>query len=290
LQLDVSRLQFVDPTGVALLHGLEREGAVLGGCSGFIGELLRERGRATTASQPAQMAPPVGDAMLVERLRGGDPQAFEMLVREYGGRMLATARRLVGTDDEARDVLQEAFLAAFRAIDTFAGAARLSTWLHRIVTNAALMRLRSRHRRREEPISGLLPRFDDEGRWVDAPSWDAATDGLLEQRETRVIVRDAIDHLPPKYRTVLVMRDIEELNTVETATLLGITQSAVKIRLHRGRQALRALLQKQFSDRRHAATAGRDRHYPPSTQEPRRNRGRAAGIQRTWRKPVGAPE
>src|SRR5207244_4090584 len=111
-----------------------------------------------------------GDGVLVERLRAGDPEAYERLVRAYGGRMLATARRMAGNEDDARDVVQEAFIAAFRSIDGFAGAARLSTWLHRIVINAALMKLRSRRRRREESIDELLPRFDDEGRWSDAPA------------------------------------------------------------------------------------------------------------------------
>ncbi|TMB10977.1 MAG: STAS domain-containing protein, partial [Deltaproteobacteria bacterium] len=154
LRLDVSGLQFVDPTGVALLRGLTRRGTRLGGCSGFLTELLREQDQRPAGPPPTSRSD--GDEALVDRLRRGDPEAFESLVRQYGGRMLATARRLVGTEDEARDVVQEAFLAAFRAIDSFAGAARLSTWLHRIVVNGALMKLRSRRRRREESIEGLL--------------------------------------------------------------------------------------------------------------------------------------
>src|SRR5262249_18404108 len=154
----------------------------------------------------------------------GDAQAFEVLVRQYGGRMLATARRLVGTDDDARDVVQEAFLAALRAIDTFAGAARLSTWLHRIVINAALMKLRSRRRRREESIDGLLPRFDEDGRWAEPPAGsDTSTDVLFERQEIRSMVRRAIDQLPLNYRSVLLLRDIEELDTDETASLLAVT-------------------------------------------------------------------
>jgi RNA polymerase sigma-70 factor, ECF subfamily len=252
LQLDVSGLQFVDQTGVALLLDLKRQGTRLGGGSGFINELLRDRDQAPAASQAASAAHPAGDALLVERLRSGDPQAFELLVREYGGRMLAAARRLVGTDEEARDVLQEAFLAAFRAIDTFAGAAQLSTWVHRIVINAALMRLRSRRRRREEPIEGLLPRFDEEGRWAEPAShWDTSSDALLERQETRATVRNAIDRLPVNYRTVLFLRDIEELDTEETASLLGVTPNSVKIRLHRARQALRTLLQREFMNEAH---------------------------------------
>ena len=247
LQLDVSGLQFVDPTGVALLHGLERYGTRLGGCSGFINELLRDREHATAAPQAVSSSDPAGDAALVERLRSGDPQAFEVLVREYSGRMLATARRFVGTDEEARDVLQEACLAAFRAIDTFAGAARLSTWLHRIVINAALMRLRRRRRRREESIESLLPRFDEGGRWAESAShWNTSSDVLLERRETRAMVRNAIDRLPVNYRSVLFLRDLEELDTGETASLLGVTPNTVKIRLHRARQALRTLLQQEF--------------------------------------------
>ena len=233
LHLDVSGLRYVDSTGVSLLHGLQRQGTRLEGCSGFVNELLRDRDHAP-------------DAVLVERLRAGDPQAFEVLVRQYGGRMLATARRLVGTDEEARDVLQDAFLAAFRAIDTFAGAAKLSTWLHRVVVNAGLMRLRSRRRRREQSIDGLLPRFDEEGHWAEPAShWDTSTDTLSERRETRAMVRNAIDRLPLNYRSVLLLRDIEELDTDETASLLGVTPNAVKTRLHRARQALRTLLQRE---------------------------------------------
>jgi len=243
LQLDVSGLQFVDPSGVSLLRDLSRRGARLGGCSGFLTELLRERHQS-----PSQPTPPSdGDGVLVERLRAGDQDAFETLVRQYGGRMLAAARRLLGTEDDARDAVQEAFLAAFRAIDTFAGAARLSTWLHRIVLNAALMKLRSRRRRREESIEDLLPRFDEDGYWAEpASAWDTSSDVLLERRETRTMVRNAIDRLPANYRSVLLLRDIEELDTDEVASLLGVTPNAVKTRLHRARQALRTLLEREF--------------------------------------------
>jgi RNA polymerase sigma-70 factor (ECF subfamily) len=245
LHLDVAGLQFVDPTGIDLLHGLERQGARLGGCSGFVGELLRDRSQTTSVAPPAPVRD--GDAALVERLRGNDPQAFEVLVRQYGGRMLATARRFVGSDEDARDVTQEAFLAAFRAIDGFAGTARLSTWLHRIVINTALMKLRSRRRRREESIEDLLPRFDEDGHWAEpvAP-WETSTDALVEREQTRTMVRKAIERLPANYRSVLLLRDIEELDTEETASLLGLTPNAVKIRLHRARQALRTLLQAEL--------------------------------------------
>src|SRR5262249_59285420 len=120
-------------------RALGQGGVRLAGCSGFVRELLRD--------SPPRSA---GDATLVERLRRGDADAFETVVRAYGGRMLATARRFVGEDD-ARDVVQDAFIAAFRNLDGFAGDARLSNWLHRIVIHAALLKLRSLPRAREHP-------------------------------------------------------------------------------------------------------------------------------------------
>jgi RNA polymerase sigma-70 factor (ECF subfamily) len=198
---------------------------------------------ASAGLQPAD-AP---DHDLVTALRSGDPRAFETLVRRYGGRMLATARRMMVVEDDAHDVVQEAFLSAFRSIESFAGTARLSTWLHRIVVNAALMKLRSRRRRPEESIDALLPRFDDSGHFAEPVArWEGGGVARLERQETRLAVRAAIDRLPDNYRTVLLLRDIEELDTEETAARLALTPSIVKMRLHRARQALRALISRDF--------------------------------------------
>jgi len=258
MRLDVSGVQFLDAAGIGLLHELERHGTQLGGCSGFIGELLRKRDRTPTAVKPASIESE-DEAALVRRLRDGDPEAFETMVREYGGRMLAAARRIVGTEEDARDAVQEAFLAAFKSIRSFAGAARLSTWLHRIVVNAALMKLRSRRRRREDSIEELLPRFRDDGCWSESPAaWDMPGDGVLERQEARAAVRRAIERLPASYRTVLTLRDIEEFDTDETATALGTTGNAVKIRLHRARQALKALLDRELWAKRDPIASARD--------------------------------
>ncbi len=183
----------------------------------------------------------------VDKLRHGDDDAFTRLVREHAPRMLATARRLLHNEDDAQDAVQEAFLSAARAIDGFAGDAKLSTWLHRIVVNAALMKMRARRRRPEEPIDDLLPRFDAEGSWSGRADTLEPCDALLARRETRATVRRSIDRLPERYRTVLLLRDIEELDTQETATLLGTTQNTIKIRLHRARQALRTLLRHELA-------------------------------------------
>lgn len=195
------------------------------------------------------MQPPDEKALL-DRLRRGEEAAFTELVRSQGGRMLAVARRMLRSDEDASDAVQEAFASAFRGLDRFAGDARLSTWLHRIVVNACLMKLRTRRRRPEEPIEELLPGFLEDGHHAaPAAPWRADADASLEDEETRALVRSAIDRLPDDYRTVLVLRDIEDLDTGETARALGLTTSAVKTRLHRARQALRTLLDPHFQER-----------------------------------------
>jgi RNA polymerase sigma-70 factor (ECF subfamily) len=175
------------------------------------------------------------DSMLA-RLRSGDEEAFEELVRREQGHLLAVARRILRDDDEARDAVQEALLAAYRALPYYQGEARLSTWLHRIAVNAALMRLRSRRRRREDLM-------DDIGASDVPPAdWAVVEDDVCERTEMRALVRGCIARLPERYRQVIVLRDLEERDTQETADALGIGADAVKMRLHRARAALRAML------------------------------------------------
>jgi RNA polymerase sigma-70 factor (ECF subfamily) len=195
----------------------------------------------------ASVTPVDDEAALVAQLRAGDEKAFEQVVRSYGGRLLAVARRIVGSEEDARDAVQDAFLNAFRSLDRFEGNAKLSTWLHRIVVNAALMKLRTRKRKPEQSIETLLPGFQDDGHHEERfKSWDEPIDQLMERAENRALVRKQIDALPEGYRTVLVLRDIEGLDTEETANVLGLTVNATKIRLHRARQALRTLLAPHF--------------------------------------------
>ncbi len=183
------------------------------------------------------------ESELIGRLRAGDDDAYEGLVNEQAGRLLSVARRMLGSEEDAHDVVQDAFLSAFRAIDRFEGGSRLSTWLHRIVVNAALMKIRSRKRRPETPIEELLPTFIEDGHQSATPvEWKRTAHEVLESQETRAMVRELIDELPEIYRNVLLLRDIEELDTKETADLLEVTPNAVKIRLHRARLALRTLL------------------------------------------------
>jgi RNA polymerase sigma-70 factor, ECF subfamily len=187
------------------------------------------------------------DPQLVAALRAGDLAAFEKVVREQGRALLAVAQRLLRNDDDAREALQDAFVSAFRSRSRFEGGSRISTWLHRIVVNSCLMRLRRQRRRVEVPIDDWLPRFLPDGHheasFID---WSNAAHAMIEQEETCALVRRCIDQLPDSYRTVLLMHDIEGLAIDEVAAVMDITANAVHIRLHRARQALRTLLDPVF--------------------------------------------
>ncbi len=200
---------------------------------------------ASSTSAAASTEPP-DEGALVAGLRRGDDAAFELLVRSYGGRLLQVARRFLKEED-ARDALQEAFLSAFKSIDRFDGKAKISTWLHRIVVNAALMRLRKASSRKEESLEPLLPSFLEDGHRADPRGdWPENPEQVVGREQVREIVRQAIDDLPVNYRTVVLLRDIEELSGAETGKLLGLTPNAVKVRLHRARQALREILDRRL--------------------------------------------
>lgn len=183
-----------------------------------------------------------GESDLVTRLRQGDARAWETVVRTNGGVMLATARRMLRSEEDARCVVQSAFVKALTSIARFRGDSLLSTWLHRITINEALMRLRSSARHPETPIESLQPQFREDGRHAHpVKPWPDA-ERLVLQEETRARVRACIEQLPTDYRVALLLRDIEELDTPKVAELLAITPNAVRIRVHRARMALRTLL------------------------------------------------
>ena len=204
----------------------------------------------TTATHPAPHSSPAilpdPDVLLLAKVRAGDQRACEELVRTYGGRMLAVAKRFFSSEHDAHDAVQDAFLAAFTSLDRFAGQSALGTWLHRIVVNACLMKLR--RRKPEGSLDELLPTFDATGHHVSPPrTFGNEVVEHAERSEVAALVRAAIDRLPESYRTILLLRDIEELDTAETAVLLKCTPGNVKTRLHRARQALRTLLLEQPS-------------------------------------------
>lgn len=207
--------------------------------------------RSHTMDSTPRGASPTGDVAtlrdeqsLLAQLRHGEAGAYELLVREQSGRMLAVARRMLGCESDANDAVQDAFVSAFKAIGSFAGESSIGTWLHRILTNVCLMRLRSRGTRLTVSIDELLPTFDHTGHHIRSVArWTAAPHELVERSEICAKVRELIDQLPDPHREVLILRDIEELDTETTADVLCISTGAVKVRLHRARQALRALLE-----------------------------------------------
>jgi RNA polymerase sigma-70 factor, ECF subfamily len=187
------------------------------------------------------------EAALLSGMRAGDNAAFDACVRAYSGQLLATARRILKNEEDARDAVQDAFLSAFKEIARFAGQSLFGTWLHRILVNAALGRLRTRRRHPERSIEDWLPHFSEDEHQIDPPApWQETAGVLLLQKEAREVVQRCIGQLPEIYRIVLLLRDIEEMDTEETAGMLEVSAGVVKMRLHRARQALRTLLDPYF--------------------------------------------
>lgn len=185
-------------------------------------------------------------AELVDGLRRGDNRAYEAAIREFGGRLLRTATRLLGNPDEALDCVQETFLQVHRKIDTFQERAQLGTWLHRICVNACLMKLRKRARNNEAAIDALMPEFDANDCRIE-PAWHIPSlEELLDQSETKTLVHQSIAALPDDYRIIIMLRDIEGYSTAETAKMLEISDGAVKTKLHRARSALKKQLEPLF--------------------------------------------
>jgi RNA polymerase sigma-70 factor (ECF subfamily) len=187
------------------------------------------------------------DIELVSAVQRNESAACETFVRRFSGRMLATARHFLRCEQDCADAVQDAFVSAFRAIDRFEGNSQLGTWLHRILINACLMKLRSRSRHPEISIEGLFPEFDKSGHHAHpVRRWSRLPDEQLQCDETRALVRRCIDMLADDFRNVVLLRDIEQFSTEEAAAALDTTPGAVKVRLHRARQALRTLLEPHF--------------------------------------------
>ena len=210
--LHLSGVTYADPAGADALRAAERSGCVLTGCSDFLATLLRGVAPAVRGDATNPVLDPE-EARLVQALRAGDACAFEAVVRRQSGPMLAAARRILASEDDARDAVQEAFVSAWRGIAGFDGAARLSTWLHRIVVNAALMKLRSRRRRPEESIDDLLPCFDENGAWASGTAQQpSSAEVLVASRETRGLRRYGRDRRDD--RCALTLRCAPKLRDV----------------------------------------------------------------------------
>jgi len=187
-----------------------------------------------------------GDAALVEALRREDPEAPEQLVETFGDRVYRLALRITGSNEDAEEAAQDALWTAARKIGTFKGESAFGSWLYRIAANAAYQKLRARKAKsREIGMDDVLPTLDDDGRHFEPMAdWSDRVDEQALQGELRRVLSDAIDGLPPDYRTALVLHDVEGLSNPDIAETLGISLPAVKSRVHRSRLFVR----KQLAD------------------------------------------
>jgi len=187
------------------------------------------------------------EATLIDALLAGDKHACACMVKQHGSQMYAVALRIMGDADDAEEVVQDAFISACGKMTSFEGRSKLSTWLYRITTNAALMRLR---KRRDDNVSLDEPQLTDEGDLLPRQlgDWDVDPGRQALSQELRQVLEAAVETLPPSLRAAFILRDIQGLSTQEAAEALDITESALKVRLHRARLALRERLAGYLAD------------------------------------------
>jgi RNA polymerase sigma-70 factor, ECF subfamily len=185
------------------------------------------------------------ESALVERAKAGDMEAFSELVTHYDRRVFRMAKQITQNDDDAEDVLQETFLKAYTHLDNFQGNSKFYTWLVRIAVNEALMKLRKRRSDRTVPLDEPIDTGEDEMP-REIAVWDGNPEESYSREELASILDQAVQSLKPAYRTVFILRDIEEMSIEETAEILNLSISAVKSRLLRARLQLREKLTRQF--------------------------------------------
>lgn len=204
-------------------------------------------GETMQANMTGGRAIPADDAEILQRIAAGEVQAFALLMRRYNRPLYRAARGILKDDAEAEDALQEAYILAFRSLHTFRGEASLSTWLTRIVINEAIGRSRRMRRRAEVIALGTVPGQDDPGDRADM------RDGAFEQpdhaamrAEVRRLLEKKIDALPDAFRTVFILRALEEMSVEDTAACLGIPEATVRTRYFRARGILREALAREL--------------------------------------------
>ena len=197
------------------------------------------------SSTPATSSAVFDDAALVARAQAGDQAAFAALVNEYSRKIYRLAKNITQNDEDAEDVLQEAFLKAYEHLSGFQGASKFYTWIVRIAVNESLMKLRKRKGDRFVSLDEPVETGEDMVK-REIAVWEDNPEQRYSREEMQQILDDAVESLKPDFRTVFMLRDIEELSTEETAETLGISVPAVKSRLLRARLALREKLTRQF--------------------------------------------
>ena len=199
----------------------------------------------TAAISPSESA--MTDEEVVRRVRAGETALFEVIMRRYNQRLFRVTRSILGNDDEAEDVTQDAYVRSYMHLDQFEGRARFSTWLAKIAVHEALARLRARQRLVEiDASSGTM---EDT---MNLESKSPSPEQEVLAHTTRIVLEAAVDTLPATYRSVFMLREVEGLSTAETAECLDLSEVSVKVRLHRARSLLRKHIYAQTG----AASAG----------------------------------
>jgi RNA polymerase sigma-70 factor (ECF subfamily) len=184
------------------------------------------------------------DADLVEALRREEPDAAERLVERFGDRVYRLAMRITGLNEDAEEAAQDALWTAARKIHMFKGESAFGSWIYRITANAAYQKLRTRRQKASEILlDDVLPSLDGDGHHFEPmDDWSNRVDEKALQGELRQVLTEAIDALPPDYRTALVLHDIEGVSNPDIAEALNISLPAVKSRVHRSRLFVRKRL------------------------------------------------
>jgi len=185
------------------------------------------------------------ESALVAKAREGDLAAFNELVNSYSRKIFRLAKHITQNEEDAEDVLQETFLKAFEHLGDFQGQSKFYTWIVRIAVNESLMKLRKRKSDRSVPLDEPVDTGEDTV-VREIAVWDENPEQKYSREELGQILDEAVQGLRPAFRTVFVLRDIEELSTEETAEALGISVTAVKSRLLRARLQLREKLTRFF--------------------------------------------
>ena len=187
----------------------------------------------------------IDEAILVTQARAGDTAAFGELVRRYEGKIFRLAQHVTQNREDAEDVLQETFMKAYEHLDQFKGDSRFYTWIVRIAVNQALMKLRRRKTDKSVSLDDTIDTGEDTVT-REIAAWDESPEQQFSREELGGILDTAIQSLEPPYRSVFILRDIDELSTEETADALGLSVPAVKSRLLRARLQLREKLTRFF--------------------------------------------
>jgi len=192
----------------------------------------------------------IGDGPLIAAILAGSEEAFSELMSRYESRIYAFGFRMCGRHEDALDLTQETFLTAFQSLGNLRNESALTSWLYRIATNICLMQKKKRSREivADLELDAYVPSCDPQG-WPNIVDWSDAPEQALLSDEAQQQIEKALLEIPPKYRAVFILRDIDGLSAAQAADILGIRENTVKVQLHRARLQLRSIIERYFKER-----------------------------------------